>query len=195
MQKETEQRRYHPLDMQSYTEANADANANPYPLLEECREVEQELEMLESHLHQLKLLLNKVPAQSECTSELSQLKSNIQRSYCAIVEHIDGLRSRPDADGVRDAAHLRQVIVRLKATVQHHERLQAEFRRDSEQTAKRHFRIVHPHATEAEVEEAVSAHNMPIFQQAVSHNITVVFGSKLTYRFHSSHLTVTTKVA
>jgi syntaxin 1B/2/3 len=170
MQKESQQNstRDNSLQMQF----RIDGDAKSYALFEECRQVEQDLNVLDDHLDQLKLVFQKVPFQSDVHSaETSQLKSSIQNSYCAILEHIEGLRSRPGSDSARDVAHLRKVIVRLKATVQRYERIQADFRRDSEQTARRQFRIVHPKATEAEVDQAVCTPGMPIFQQAVSNEI------------------------
>jgi syntaxin 1B/2/3 len=159
-EKEREMTGANSLEMQLIVEGDT----NPFAILEECREVDRDLDVLNDQLDHLKLDFKKSTAQSD----IDKFKSKIQDSYCAIMNNIDRLRSRPEAVSERNVAHVRKVVLRLTATIQRYELLLAEFRRDSEQIARRHFRIVHTNATDSEVDEAVNNPDMPIFRQAVS---------------------------
>jgi t-SNARE complex subunit (syntaxin) len=147
-------------------------SSSPYAILDGCRQVDKDLDILDTQLENLRLVLSKMSLRPDMgSSEISQLKLSIQDSYRAIVYNISNLRSTPEADSKQNAIHVRKVVNRLKTTIQHYETLLAGFRRDSEQIAKRHFRIVHPDATDAEAVEAASNPDMPIFQQAVSNKL------------------------
>jgi hypothetical protein len=117
------------FDIQSALKSDTD----PYAILEECRQVDRDLDALNYQLDQLELNFKKAPAQTD----LSKFKLDIRHSYCTIVNNIDRLRSRLEADSERNVAQVRRVVLRLKATIQRYEFLLAEFRRDSEQAARR----------------------------------------------------------
>jgi syntaxin 1B/2/3 len=158
------------LEMQSIVEGDT----NPFAILEECRQVDRDLDVLNDQLDHLKLDFKKSTAQSD----IDKFKSNIQDNCCAIVNTIDRLRSKPEATGERNVAHVRKVVLRLTATIKRYELLLAEFRRDSEQIAIRHLRIVHTDATDSEVDDVVNNPDTPIFRQAVSNRILLIIWKK-----------------
>jgi syntaxin 1B/2/3 len=143
-------------------------SANPPNILEECREVDRALDQLDDQLNNLERVFRQVLAQPDMPSgEINGLSSQIMTGYRALVIHVKNIKSKPESGNPRNAPHVGMVDRRLKATIQRYQTLEADFRRDSQQAAERQYRIVRPDATDAEVREAVSDPEAPIFKDAV----------------------------
>jgi syntaxin 1B/2/3 len=150
--------------MQSYS----GGGANPQAILEECREVDRALDQLDDQLNTLERVFRQVLARPDMPSgEINGLSSQIMTGYRALVSRVKNIKSKPESGSPRNAPQVGKVDRRLKATIQRYQTLEADFRRDSQQAAERQYRIVRPDATDAEVREAVSDPEAPIFQQAV----------------------------
>jgi syntaxin 1B/2/3 len=144
------------------------AAANPQAILEECREIDRALEQLDGQLNNLERVFKQVLARPDMPSgEINSLSSQIMTGYRALVSRVKNIKSKPESGSPRNAPQVGKVDRRLKATIQRYQTLESEFRQQSQLAAERQYRIVRPDATDAEVREAVSDPDAPIFQQAV----------------------------
>jgi syntaxin 1B/2/3 len=147
--------------MQSY-------GANPQAILEECREVDRALDELDQQLNNLDGVFRRVLARPDMPSgEINNLSSQIMTGYRGLVGRVRNIKSKPESGNPRNAPQVGKVDRRLKATIQRYQTLESDFRNQSQAAAERQYRIVRPDATDAEVREAVSDPDAPIFQQAV----------------------------
>jgi syntaxin 1B/2/3 len=147
---------------------SSSGDANSLAILEECQEVDCKLDQLDDQLNNLKRVFAHVLARPGTTSdEVNRLNLQIIESYSALARRVKNIRSRSESASRRNASHVRKVNDRLNGTFQRYQMLQSEFRRDSEAAAERQYRIVCPEATDAEIKEAVTDPDKPIFQQAV----------------------------
>lgn len=151
--------------MQNY---GGGAPADPNAILNECREVDRALDQLDDQLGQLERVFRQVLARPDMPSgEITALSSQIMTAYRGLVTRVKNIKSKHESGSPRNAPQVGKVDRRLKATINRYQTLEADFRRDSQAAAERQYRIVRPDATDAEVREAVSDPDAPIFQQAV----------------------------
>lgn len=101
------------------------------------------------------------------SGEIDRLSADIMTVYRGLVERVKKIKSDPQSGNSMNASQVGRTDRRLKATIQKYQTLEASFRKESQAAAERQYRIVRPEATDAEVREAVSDPNAPIFQQAV----------------------------
>lgn len=143
--------------------------ANPQAMLEECREIDRALDQLDEQLNNLDGVFRRVLARPDMPSgEINSLSSQIMTGYRALVSRVKNIKSKPESGSPRNAPQVGKVDRRLKATINRYQQLESDFRNQSQAAAERQYRIVRPDATDAEVREAVSDPDAPIFQQAVS---------------------------
>ncbi|KAF1945123.1 syntaxin [Clathrospora elynae] len=152
------------LEMQSYS----GGGANPNAILNECREVDRALDDLDQQLSNLDRIFRQSLARPDMPSgEITNLSSQIMTGYRGLVSRVKNIKSKPESGSPRNAPQVGKVDRRLKATINKYQTLEADFRRESQVAAERQYRIVRPDATDAEVRDAVSNPNAPIFQQAL----------------------------
>jgi syntaxin 1B/2/3 len=153
----------------SYTMEHDGGYGNARAILEECRKANVALDQLDKQLDNLKSLFLQVPARPNMPSnEINTLSSQIMTGYRVLVSGVKRIKSNPESGSPRTAPQVGLLDGRLKAAIQRYQTLKTGFRTDSQQAAKRQYRIVRPDATDAEVWEAVLDPAEPIFIQAVS---------------------------
>jgi syntaxin 1B/2/3 len=152
------------VEMQPYG-----GGANPQAILEECREITRALDQLDAQLDQLDGVFKRSLARPDMPSgEINSLSSQIMTGYRGLVSRVKKIKSKPESGTPRNAPQVGMVDRRLKTLINRYQTLESEFRNQSQAAAERQYRIVRPDATDAEVREAVSDPDAPIFQQAVS---------------------------
>jgi syntaxin 1B/2/3 len=143
---------HHSQDVPSQT-SNGDS---PYGILDECREIGVALDQLDDQLTKL-----------EGVFKQSLARPNMP-GYRSLVSRVKQIKLKPESGTPRYAPQVGMVAIRLKATYRRYLMLESKFRNQSQDAAKRQYRIVSPNATDEEVRKAVSNTDTPIFQQAVS---------------------------
>ncbi|KAF2823381.1 t-SNARE [Ophiobolus disseminans] len=130
--------------------------------------LEQEIDKLDGELDTLERAFRQSLARPDMPShEIESQSTRIMATYRALVGDVKKLKTQPEAGNPMASQHVGKTDRKLKATMQKYQTLEASFRRESQQAAERQYRIVRPDATDAEVREAVSDPNAPIFQQAL----------------------------
>jgi syntaxin 1B/2/3 len=154
--------------MQPYGGGHNGGGANPQAILEECREITRALDQLDAQLEQLDGVFKRSLARPDMPSgEINSLSSQIMTGYRGLVSRVKKIKSKPESGTPRNAPQVGMVDRRLKTLINRYQTLESEFRNQSQAAAERQYRIVRPDATDAEVREAVSDPDAPIFQQAV----------------------------
>jgi syntaxin 1B/2/3 len=102
------------------------------------------------------------------SSEINSLSSQIMTGYRSLVSCVKKIKLDPESRKPKTVGHVKLVDSRLKTLINRYQTLESKFRNQSQEAAKRQYRIVSPYAAEAELREAVSDPHAPIFQQAVS---------------------------
>ncbi|KAL5118408.1 hypothetical protein ACEQ8H_003758 [Pleosporales sp. CAS-2024a] len=139
-----------------------------YGILDECREVDRALDQLDQQLNNLDGVFRRALARPDMPAgEINSLSAQIMTGYRGLVSRVKNIKSKPDSGSPRNAPQVGKVDRRLKATIQRYQTLESDFRNQSQAAAERQYRIVRPDATDAEVREAVSDPDAPIFQQAL----------------------------
>jgi syntaxin 1B/2/3 len=138
-------------------------------ILDQCTQVNEAIDELDRKLDDLDRVFRQSLARPDMPSgEIDRLSADIMTVYRSLVERVKKIKGRSEAGSSMNASQVARTDRRLKATIQKYQTLESGFRKESQQAAERQYRIVRPDATDAEVREAVSDPNAPIFQQAVS---------------------------
>jgi syntaxin 1B/2/3 len=127
------------------------------------------LDQLDDQLTKLEGVFKQSLARPNMPSgEINSLSSQIMTGYRSLVSRVKQIKLKPESGTPRYAPQVGMVAIRLKATYRRYLMLESKFRNQSQDAAKRQYRIVSPNATDEEVRKAVSNTDTPIFQQAVS---------------------------
>jgi syntaxin 1B/2/3 len=142
--------------------------ANHFGILEECRKIDRELDQLDGQLNELNSVFGQTLARPDMPSgEINNLSSQIITRYITLVSGVKNIKLQPESGNERNASQVGNVDRRLRRTYHRYQVLEADFRRESKEASKHQFRITHPDATDAEVEDAVADTDTPVFQQVV----------------------------
>jgi len=157
------------VEMDEYSDRNAGMSAAD--IRNDCITIEREIDQLDGQLSDLDRVFRQSLSRPDMPShEIDNLSAQIMATYRGLVSRMKFLKSKREASNPQCANHVSKADRRLKQTIQKYQTLESTFRKESQQAAERQYRIVRPDATDAEVREAVSDPNAPIFQQAVSNS-------------------------
>lgn len=161
-------------DYSSNTEMRhlGDNNASGAPrryILDECRQINNEIASLDRSLPQLNNLQNaslQSTSQShETDAELARVSENIMQQHTALAQRITRLKATPGAANPMNAQQVQNCDQLLTRTFQKYQNMEMQYRRQFRQQFERQYRIVHPEASQQDVAEQARP---GVFAQAVS---------------------------
>jgi syntaxin 1B/2/3 len=146
----------------------------PNAILNECKEIDKGIDLIESSLEQLKFLQQRSlddpdsSAQSSTNRQLDEMSSKTMKSYREFAGRLRVIKQQPDSGSPRNAPQVGKVDRRLKAAIHQYQKVESDFRARLRDQMARQYRIVNPNASQAEVERIVSdTSNQQIFSQAL----------------------------
>lgn len=149
----------------------APMGSNPASLLDECRAIDREIDVVDANLDQLQRLqaqtLGDVSANSQAARELDQLSADTMALYRQLTPRVRALNSDPAASNTRNAAQVTRVDRRLKDAMRRYQTFESTFRHGMQDQIARQYRIVRPDADDAEVQGAVEDTRGEVFQRAL----------------------------
>jgi len=147
---------------------------DPNAILNECKEIDKGIDLIENNLEQLKFLQQRSlddpdsSAQSSTNRQLDDLSSKTMKSSREFAERLRAIKQLPDSGSPRNAPQVGKVDRRLKAAIQQYQKVESDFRARLRDQMARQYRIVNPNASQAEVQRIVSdTSNQQIFSQAL----------------------------
>lgn len=151
------------------------AASDPNAILNECRDIGQGIDGIETNLNQLRMLqdrsLNETDSSSSGTSrELDNLSAETMSMYRELTERVRKMKSTPDAQTPKNAPQVGRIDRRLKNAIQQYQEVEADFRKRMHLQMERQYLIVRPNAPKEEVDNAVAdmaAGGQPVFQNAM----------------------------
>lgn len=151
------------------------AASDPNAILNECREIGQGIDGIDTNLNQLRMLqdrsLNETDSSSSGTTrELDSLSADTMSMYRELTDRVRKMKSMPDAKTPKNAPQVGRIDRRLKNAIQQYQEVEAAFRKKMQSQMERQYRIVRPDADDTEVRAAVedmSAGGQQVFQQAM----------------------------
>lgn len=151
------------------------AASDPNAILNECREIGQGIDGIDTNLNQLRMLqdrsLNETDSSSSGTTrELDSLSADTMSMYRELTDRVRKMKSMPDAKTPKNAPQVGRIDRRLKNAIQQYQEVEAAFRKKMQSQMERQYRIVRPEADDTEVRAAVedmSAGGQQVFQQAM----------------------------
>lgn len=150
-------------------------SSDPNAILNECRDVGNEVARVEQNLQQLRMLqdrsLNETDGSNSVTkSQLDNLTADTMALNQRLVQRVRELKSQPEGQSAKNKPHVDRVERRLRDAMQQYQQVEAQFRHKMQDQMERQYRIVRPDATDDEVQAAVedmSAGGQQVFQQAM----------------------------
>ncbi|SPO04975.1 related to putative snare protein syn [Cephalotrichum gorgonifer] len=142
-------------------------------VLDECRAIDQEIDVIDRNLDQLRLLqqqsLGDVSGGAGSAGrQLDGLTADTMDLYRALTLRVRNLKSRPEAGQQRNAAQVTRIDRRLKEAIARYRDDESAFRNAIQDQVARQYRIVRPDATEDEVRAAVdTSSGGEVFSQAL----------------------------
>ncbi len=150
------------------------AGRDPNAILNECREVDQGIDSVESILARLRTaqqhVLNDTDlrAESKTNKEAERLSNDVLTLYGNLVARMKKIKSRPESGSSKNAPQVGRVDRRLKAAMQQYQLVERDYRREMQAQMERSIRIVNPDATDDEVRDAMeNTNSSQIYAQAV----------------------------
>jgi len=147
---------------------------NPNAILNECREIDRQIEQIENNLRELRRLHDRSLAEADTTGSstsrlIDNLSSDTMSMYRALTERVRKVKSSKEGQQARNQAQVGRVDRRLKQAIQEYQNVEQAFRKKTQDQMARQYRIVRPDASEAEVSAAVDdpTGNSQVFQQAL----------------------------
>lgn len=139
-------------------------------LLNECQSIKQDIKGVERQLEQLKMMYKKSLTDTNNNSrQIDQFSAGIMAKYRELVERIRQVKSQKDANKPMYATHISSADSALRAVITKYREVEAEFRKDFGEQAKRQYAIVNPNATQAELNQIADDPQIvqQVFQQAM----------------------------
>ncbi|KKY15697.1 putative snare domain protein [Phaeomoniella chlamydospora] len=161
---------------QGYEMANMNGNrpTNPNQILEDCREVDRGVDLVDQKLEQLRQLqaqsLNEtdVSSNSPVAREIERIMVDIETTYRGLISRMKAIKSQPESGNPRNAPQVGRVDRRLRDAVQRNMQLRRDYEKRCKEQFERNYRIVRPQASDAEVREAAEdPSNTQVFSQAM----------------------------
>lgn len=147
--------------------------SDPNRILNECRQIDAEVEELDARQERLRLMqrafldsTNPSP-DSEPKRALDAESEDLLSQYRGLVARTKRIKQDKDSGNPRNAPQIGRVDRRVKGSMNKYQQLDSDFRRQLQERMERDYRIVRPDASDAEVREAVQDPNQQVFSQAL----------------------------
>ncbi|KAK2733661.1 Plasma membrane t-SNARE, secretory vesicle fusion [Myotisia sp. PD_48] len=167
-------------DVEQHSQGNYEMNQfnnnqpDPNAILNQCREIDRGIESVRQYVEQIKSLYQRLlsdvdPArESALREQVEGLAENTKKLYRDLVDRVKRIKKMPEAGHERNINQIGRIDRNLKAAITDYQRVQSDFRKESETQMARQYRIVRPDATDEEVRDAVNqSSNQQIFSQAL----------------------------
>lgn len=148
---------------------------NPNALLDECREIDHGIDVIEEHIQRLRqaqqasLTDPDVSPSSPTLRERDRLNEDTMVLYRNFVGRVKTLKSNPESGSPKNAPQVGRVDRRLKGAINLFQNVDRDFRKQLRDQMAREIRIVNPELTEEQIKQAVedTTGSSQIFAQAV----------------------------
>ena len=126
-------------------------------ILNECRNIDDEIRELENMHQQLRILHDKAAYQagnepdSRTNQEITALLDDIRDKYRALGDRMKNLATKPESQSPKSKPQVDRVKRALKDSVQQFATLQSQLNREKDADIERQYRIVNSNAPETEV--------------------------------------------
>lgn len=149
--------------------------SDPNRILDECRQIDAEVEELERKQERLKQLQYAYvnDPQSDSTKDDSSVKvvnrqtADLMDGYRALVARTKRMKQDKESGNPRNAPQVGRIDRKVKQSMNKLQQLDSDYRKQLQVRMERDYRIVRPDASDAEVREAVQDPNQQIFSQAL----------------------------
>ena len=146
----------------------------PNAILNECREIDRDVELVEKTLVSLvahhRQVLNdpNTDAQSQSRAALTIVRNEIMTYQRNLVARVKRLKSLPESGSSKNGPQVGRVERRLRGVMQQYQTEEMEFRKQTQTQMAREYRITSPEATDEQVRAALEdTSSNQIFSQAV----------------------------
>ncbi|KAM3553668.1 hypothetical protein MY1884_006548 [Beauveria asiatica] len=143
-------------------------------LLDQCGDVNAEIDGIEPSLEQLRILQRRAlndadnSSSSATNQQLDALSSETIVLYRELIKRVCTIKSNPEANDPKYKPQVDRVDRRLKQAIQKYQQVESGFRKRTQDQMARQYRIVRPDASEQEVRAAVEdTSNNQVFSQAL----------------------------
>ncbi|KAM3450971.1 hypothetical protein MY8738_006394 [Beauveria namnaoensis] len=144
-------------------------------LLDQCGDVNAEIDGIESSLEQLRILQHRAlndadnSSSSATNQQLDALSSETLVLYRELIKRVCTIKSNLEANDPKYKPQVDRVDRRLKQAVQKYQQVESGFRKRTQDQMARQYRIVRPDASEQEVRAAVEdTSNNQVFSQVLT---------------------------
>jgi syntaxin 1B/2/3 len=152
----------------------APQQADPNAILNECREIDRNIDVIDQNLGRLRTLQQRSLEDTDESNntptnrQLDELSSETMALYRNFAARIKKIKQNPESGAPRNAPQVGKIDRRLKDTIRQYQTLDAEFRKRLQEHMARRYRIVRPDASDEEVREATENNQGgQIFSQAL----------------------------
>ncbi|KAM3524626.1 hypothetical protein MY4038_007647 [Beauveria bassiana] len=143
-------------------------------LLDQCGDVNAEIDGIEPSLEQLRILQHRALndadnfSSSATNQQLDALSSETLVLYRELIKRVCTIKSNPEANDPKYKPQVDRVDRRLKQAIQKYQQVESGFRKRTQDQMARQYRIVRPDASEQEVRAAVEdTSNNQVFSQVL----------------------------
>ncbi|EMC94567.1 hypothetical protein BAUCODRAFT_35800 [Baudoinia panamericana UAMH 10762] len=142
---------------------------DPNALLNECREVSRNLDIVETRLPELqRLQKNFTSGGGASAQQVDGLSADIMTQYRGLADRVRRIKGQPDAGNPRNRPQIDVLDRRMKRSINQFQQAESQFRKEVQEQQRRQYMIVNPSATEQELDEVTAAGtDVQIFQQAL----------------------------
>lgn len=161
------------MKLTSVVEMSSMNGSNPNRILDECRQIDADVEALDARQERLgqmhKAFIDAPDANNESPAKkgLDLESQELLDAYRALVGRMKRMKQDKESGNPRNAPQIGRVDRRVKSSMNKYQQLDSDFRRKLQDRMERDYRIVRPDASDAEVREAVQDPNQQIFSQAL----------------------------
>lgn len=152
---------------------NMNGSQDPNRILNDCRQVDGEIDGLEQQQERLKQLQRTYlddPAsdpRSASAVAVNDASDQLLANYRGLVSRMKMIKQDKESGNPRNAPQVGRVDRRVKQSMNKYQQLDSDYRKQLQTRMERDYRIVRPDASDAEVREAVQDPNQQIFSQAL----------------------------
>lgn len=153
----------------------ASGNSDPNAILNECRDIDQDLNALEKRLEQLRVLQRRTLDDTDSAStnaafrNCDNMNTEILADMATVKNRLSAVMGMRESKSRMNAPHIKRVEDRRVSIVRQHTQIMSSFMKDHEQQVERQYRLVNPNATNEEVRDVVqnAKNGGQIFAQAL----------------------------
>jgi len=132
---------------------------DPNAILNECREIDNGIDEIEKFLeNEIRTLQNTALRGTDPTAaatELAAKGTGVVKWYTDLSHKLKTIKQKPESGSPRNAPQVGKVDRRLKRAIQDYREKDNQFTKDLRNQAARQYRLVHPDALQADVDEFI----------------------------------------